>query len=604
MLRFLRIENIALIDRLDLEFSEGLTVLTGETGAGKSIILDAIAAALGGDVTPRMMRSGAKTAKIEATFDLTPPLQAWLASQTIQPLPDGTLVCSRELTYTDGKLASCSRLNGVVLNLSQVAQLRDYLVDITAQGQTMLLGHSSVQQEWLDNFGGADLLAQRQRVADAFNKFQQAYQAWERRRLLEQERQERLTAYKRQLKELKTVGLSDPQELQALEREQQRLNHAVELQRQSYQVYQLLYQTETDSPASADLMGEAVAVLEEMIVYDPSLEAISDMVQQALALVQDAGRRISSYGDSVEADPQRLEVVTQRIAALKQICRKYGPTLQDAIAHQKRIQAELVDLMGGGQSLEELEQATHTAQATLMAACAQLTTLRQQAAQTLEAQLLDELRPLAMDRVQFQVRLTATEPTATGADDVSFWFSPNPGEGLQPLAEIASGGEMSRFLLALKACFSHVSPVDTLVFDEIDVGVSGRVSWAIADKLYQLGTRHQVLCVTHQPIVAAMAAHHLRVDKRVIDAPDRSGGKVRTVVQVTPLTDEQRREELVSLAGAQSTADRRAAYAYADSLLAKAARRQAGDSDDTDSEDAPNPINDRVDRLIAALSET
>jgi DNA repair protein RecN (Recombination protein N) len=335
------------------------------------------------------------------------------------------------------------------------------------------------------------------------------------------------------------------------------------------------------------------------------------LVQNALVAVQDAGRQISSYGEAIEADPQRLEEVSQRISDLKQICRKYGPTLKDAIAHQKRLQAEIAELTGGGQSLDELEQAANAAQAVLTDACTHLTTLRQSAAKILETQLVKELCPLAMDRVQFQVHLAPTEPTASGADAVTFLFSPNPGEGFQPLAETASGGEMSRFLLALKACFSHIDPVDTLVFDEIDVGVSGQVAQAIADKLHQLGEHRQVLCVTHQPIVAAMATHHFRVDKQVID-PANGVEQVRTIVQVTRLDDSQRRDELVQLAGGRSTADRHAAYAYVDSLLAKATRRKARNLDDDLDDDLDDgndlaivldPLNDRVDRLIATLSE-
>jgi len=609
MLRSLKIENIALIDRLELEFSSGLNVLTGETGAGKSIILDAIAAVLGDEVSPRIMRSGAERAAIAAVFDLTAPLQAWMAEQGIDLLNDATIVCSRELTTKGAQFSSRSRLNGIVLNPPQVKGLRERLVDITAQGQAMLLDREGVQRDLLDSFGGADLLRQREQVSAAFVTAQAANQAWARRRQLEQERQEKLSANKRQLKELKAIGLSDANELQQLEQEHQRLTHAVDLQRQSYQVYQLLYQNDAESLASADLIGEAAALLDNMVTYDPQLEPIRDLVQNALAAVQDAGRQISSYGEAIEADPQRLEEVSQRISDLKQICRKYGPTLKDAIAHQKRLQTELAELMGGGQSLDELEQAAHTAQAVLTDACTHLTALRRIAAQTLETRLVVELRPLAMDRVQFQVALTPTDPTASGADQVTFQFSPNPGEGFQLLTETASGGEMSRFLLALKACFSQIDPVDTLVFDEIDVGVSGKVAQAIADKLHQLGEHRQVLCVTHQPIIAAMATHHFRVDKQVIDtASDNSdangSNQVRTIVQVTPLDDNQRRDELVQLAGGHATADRQAAYAYVDSLLAKAARRKAGDFDeDSDVEELPDPLNDRVDRLIATLSE-
>jgi DNA repair protein RecN (Recombination protein N) len=269
-------------------------------------------------------------------------------------------------------------------------------------------------------------------------------------------------------------------------------------------------------------------------------------------------------------------------------------------------------LTGGGQSLEELEQAQAEKQVELIQTCEVLTNLRQATAKNLEQRLVAELKPLAMEKVQFQVAIQPSNPTATGADQVIFLFSPNPGEPLQPLTEIASGGEMSRFLLALQASFSQIDPVGTLVFDEIDVGVSGRVTQAIAEKLYHLSRHHQVLCVTHQAIVAAMADKHLRVSKQLIanelstdgqvaSEQKHKGGRgrqkkepvadvlnseviapesVRTVVRVAPLSNDQRREELAQLAGGQTAQE---AIAFADALLNQAANlRQGYDADKTD----------------------
>jgi DNA repair protein RecN (Recombination protein N) len=283
--------------------------------------------------------------------------------------------------------------------------------------------------------------------------------------------------------------------------------------------------------------------------------------------------------------------VETRLSQLKQLCRKYGRSLPELIEYAQEIQASLDVLSGEGQSLEALEATYQQRQGELEDHCAALTKLRQKAARTLEKRLVTELKPLAMEQVQFQVALEPTAPGPTGADRAEFLFSPNPGEPLQPLADIASGGEMSRFLLALKASFSRQETVSTLVFDEIDVGVSGRVAQAIADKLHHLGTQQQLLCVTHQPIVAAMADAHFRVGKEVIDQP-QSGGKdrkkssqttvatadqVRTVVRVTPLDRDHRREELAQLAGGKSHED---ALSFADALLTQAATLRQGKSKD------------------------
>lgn len=593
MLISLQIENFALVDRLDLVLGAGLNVLTGETGAGKSIVLDALDAALGGKVSNRAIRTGAERSLIEATFDLDPALIHWLTEQQIELVDDMALVCSRELTAGKGTVRSRSRVNGVLVNKQQMDALRDRLLEITAQGQTMQLGQANLQREWLDAFGGAELLEHRESVTDVYVATQQALKALEKRRQFEQQRLQQLDIFEYQARELNAANLGEPDELEQLEQERQRLSHSVELQQQSYQVYQALYQNDRGSEACSDLLGKAESALTDMLRYDAQLQPILDLVTDALTQVEEASRQINAYGEGLETDPDRLQEVEDRIIQLKQICRKYGPTLGEAIAHSQRVQQELEELSGSGQSLEVLEKSYRERQAELTDACAQLTQLRQTTAQALEALLVSELKPLAMDKVQFKVEVSPCTPTATGADRIRFLFSPNLGEPLQPLTDIASGGEMSRFLLALKACFSQIDSVGTMVFDEIDVGVSGRVAQAIAEKLHQLGQRHQVLCVTHQPIVAAMADAHFRVSKEVIDpvvnGSDRKKGPnkskatevssavppevvqtedVRTVVRVIALNEHSRREELAQLAGGQSDQE---AIAFADSLLAQAA---------------------------------
>jgi DNA repair protein RecN (Recombination protein N) len=567
MLISLQIENFALVDHLDLEFGAGLNVLTGETGAGKSIILDALDAALGGKVSSRAIRTGADRSVIEAAFDLNPGLIHWLAEQEIELVDDMSLVCSRELVVGRNGVRSRSRVNGVLVNKQQMDSLRDRLLEITAQGQTLLLGQPQLQREWLDGFGGVALIKQRETVTDMYSATQHALKALEKRQQYEQQRLQQLDLFEYQARELRAANLGEPDELEQLEQERQRLSHSVELQQNSYKAYQALYQNDQGGFACADLLGNTEAILIDMLRFDPQLQPVLTMVSDALAQVQEAGRQINDYGDSLETDPERLQEVEERIVELKQICRKYGPTLADAIAHWQRVQTELEELSGSGQSLEVLEQNYQARQAELIEACRQLTELRQKAAHALESLLIKELKPLAMDKVQFQVEVKPCAPTAMGADRITFQFSPNPGEPLQPLSETASGGEMSRFLLALKACFSQVDAIGTMVFDEIDVGVSGRVAQAIAEKLHQLSKHHQVLCVTHQPIVAAMADHHFRVGKEILDAPD-STAEVRTVVRVEELAQDQRREELAEIAGGKSD---RKAIAFADSLLSQAA---------------------------------
>ncbi|HEY9666173.1 MAG TPA: DNA repair protein RecN [Coleofasciculaceae cyanobacterium] len=594
MLLSLRIQNFALIDKLELEFGAGLNVLTGETGAGKSIILDAIDVVLGGKVSHRMIRTGTERAMVEATFRTDAALMAWLNEQEIDTLDEGDLVCSREMALNQGNLRSRSRVNGVLVNRQIMERLRDRLVEITAQGQTVQLIAPALQRALLDLYGGDSLLQQRELVASAYLSCQEASQALEKRRQSEQQRLQRLDWLEYQTQELSAANLTEADELEQLEQERQRLSHVVELQQQSYQVYQALYQNESGG-AAADLLAEAEATLSDMVTYDPQLQPMLELVSGALAQVVEASHQINAYGDGLETDPERLQAVEERIQALKQICRKYGPTLTEAITHYEKLKAELADLSGEGQSLEELEKTYIQCQEKLTHTCTQLTHLRGIAAEDLEKRLVEQLKPLAMDKVKFQVAIAPTSPTATGADQVTFYFSPNPGEPLQPLAATASGGEMSRFLLALKACFSSTNEAwKTLIFDEIDVGVSGRVAQAIAEKLHQLSQQHQLLCVTHQPLIAAMADRHFRVDKQVIDPTlshspkqskiPKSNGKGmpepdeqlsstqlsdrRTVVRVSLLDSHgTRREEIAQLAGGHSAQE---AMTFAESLLTKA----------------------------------
>ena len=577
MLVSLKINNFALVDRLDLDFAQSLNVLTGETGAGKSIILDAIDAVLGGKASTRMIRQGCDRSILEATFSIDSSCEQWLETNQIEPLEPDCLICSRELVLGNGKLRSRFRLNGVLVNRQLMEDLRSRLVEITAQGQTINLLISERQRDLLDAYGGKSLVQQKKKVVTAYNKCQEAKKILEKYRQTQQERLQRQDLLQYQIEELTKAELEAPDELEQLEQESERLSHIVDLQQLSYQAYQILYQSDIEEPAAADLLAKAESAVMEMTEYDGKLASILEMVQSGLAQIVEAGQQLYSYGEALEADPDRLAEIEARIRLLKQICRKYGPELQDAIALFHQLQEELSALTSTEQSLEILEQQYKDTKTALESTCTKLTQLRQKAATKLEKQLVKELKPLAMDKVKFECRIISCEPNITGADQTVFYFSPNPGEKVQPLAVIASGGEMSRFLLALKACFSLIETrSSTLIFDEIDAGVSGKVAQAIAEKLHQLSKKHQILCVTHQPLVAAMANSHYKVEKTIVEdsctAKQRNGDShipdIRTVVRVKPLIDQQLRiEEIAQITGGNSAAE---AFSFAESLLNKA----------------------------------
>ena len=308
MLLSLKIENFALIDRLELELYAGLNILTGETGAGKSIVLDALDAALGGKVSARMLRTGANRANIEATFSTNLAIAQWLETAEIDALDAETLICSREITARSNR----TRINGVVVNKQQIQELRDRLVEITAQGQTILLSQAAQQREWLDSFGdqafNQALLLQRQKVAKLFEIKERSRKALFDRQQNERNRLQHLDMLRYQLKELEAANLDDPDELENLESDRNRLAHSVELQKQGYDVYEALYQNDAGN-ACADLLGQAESILTEMATLDREVEGLLELVASALAQVEEAGRQINNYTNRLESDPEQIETI-------------------------------------------------------------------------------------------------------------------------------------------------------------------------------------------------------------------------------------------------------------------------------------------------------
>ena len=557
MLTGLRLENIALIEALELSFGSGFTVLTGETGAGKSILLDALDALLGGN-GPRLLRQGAERGVIEASFSLTPPLVAWLAEQELEA--DDEVLLSREWRLSDERLSSRHRLNGVAVNRQQIQELRPLLLDLTVQGQTQQLARPGQQRRWLDRFGGEPLAAALHPVAAAYRAWKQASASlvaarsqWDQLQR-EREQQEQLLA------DLEAAELRDPDERQRLQAEQDRLAHGVRLQEGVMTLLGRLQEGAEEVPSALEHLAACEQELVQMAALDPmGAGPLAQGCSDALAALQDLTRDLDRYGAGLESDPESLAALQERMAQLKALERRHGQDLEALIVLRDQLREQLAP--GGGEAtLEALEAAEAAARRVRDAANGALSEARQAAATQLERDLLAALRPMGLTHVRFAVALEPAAPCEDGADAVQFLFSANPGQPLAPLAEVASGGEMSRFLLALKTCLAAADRHVTLLFDEIDSGVSGRVSGAMAELLQQLAAQRQVFCVTHQPLVAAAADHHYRVSKAV------EGGTTHT--RVSHLRDTQARQaELAELAGG----DLGEARSYAASLLKRVA---------------------------------
>jgi DNA repair protein RecN (Recombination protein N) len=554
----LSLENIALIERLELSFEPGFTVLTGETGAGKSILLDALDALLGGfqgAAASRLLRRGCQRGRIEAGFSLAPPVLAWLAAQELDAAEDDELLLSRDWRLQEGRLSSRHRLNGVVISRSQVLELRPLLLDLTVQGQTQQLARPGQQRRWLDRSAGEGHQGLLEASRQTFHHWKAAAAALERA-TAEQAAIERERLQQEQwLEDLEAAALDDPHERLRLQADQDRLAHGVRLQEGVMQLLGRLVEGAEAAPSVLDHLAACDHELQTMAGLDASVDSLRQACVAGLETMQDLARQLDRYGAALDSDPESLAGLQERMAQLKALERRHGLDLAALIARRDQLRLQLAP-GGAADALAALEQRELAACHQRDQAHSALSASRATAARQLEEQLMEALRPMGLAHVRFAVQLQAAPATEEGSDAVCFLFSANPGQPLAPLAEVASGGEMSRFLLALKTCLAAADPHVTLLFDEIDTGVSGRVSGAMAALLQQLAASRQVFCVTHQPLVAAAADHHFKVSKQVQD------GDTRT--QVSQLRDTRARQaELAELAGGDSGE----AQSYAASLL-------------------------------------
>ncbi len=532
-------------------------MLTGETGAGKSLLLDALDALLGGmqgTSAGRLVRTGCDRAVIEATFTPDDAARRWLLEHQLDD-DGGDLVLSREWRRQDERLSSRSRLNGTVVNRQQLLQLRPLLIDLTVQGQTQQLAYSGQQRRWIDRLGGEPLAQCLLTVRESWQVWQNCHAEvlkveTDQRRLLEQQEEQDAL-----LMELEAAFLDDPAEIQQLEQEQDRLVHGVRLLEGLAVLIGRLQDGAEQAPSALDHLTACCHELQQLKTLDASLNVSAERCLDMEAGLLDLIRGLEVYGASLESDPERLGVLQDRLALLKRLERRYGVELRVLIERRDAIRDQ--NAAGGADAaLEVLRHQEQEARKHRDCCNQSLTMLRQASAASLEERLMTHLRPMGLENVRFRVDLSAVEPMDLGADAICFLFSANPGQPLAPLAEVASGGEMSRFLLALKTCLADVDGSSTLLFDEIDSGVSGRVSGEMANLLRTMAKHRQVFCVTHQPLVAAAADHHFRVSKEVADGETRS--------RVSHLRDTQaRRQELAELAGG----DFDDAQAYAASLL-------------------------------------
>jgi len=553
----LKLENIALIDALDLELSPGLTVLTGETGAGKSLLLDSLDVLLGAEVPKHLLRHGQDQARIEGHFAPHTAASLLLAQRGLGAMEDqpSALVVTRRLSRRGERISSRGRVNGVSVNRQTLLDLRPLLIDLTVQGQTQTLGRPAQQRRWLDGFGDLSHQQALRQVVAAHETWVQHRSALDRLTVERATFQQRWQENAQMLMDLRQAALEDPQELATLKRSQDRLAHVLRLKQGSWAVVQNIQEPLPDQAAALDLLGQAEGELQAMAAIDPTLQPLLQRLQLAQDEVHGVVAALQDYGQQLESRPQDLADLQERIAQLQRLERRYGRSLAELIHHRDELEGATTELDWEARQ-QRVEQEERLAHDQLCQACDQLRQCRRRAADCLVADIMNVLSPMGLEQMRFAVDLKPQPPTEHGSEEVCFLFSANPGEAMAPLGDVASGGEMSRFLLSLKTCLAKADLPVTLLFDEIDGGVSGRVSAAMATLLHRLARRHQVFCVTHQPLIAARADQHFRVSKHM------EGGRTRTqVMALVALAD--REEELAQLAGGNPQEARR----YVASLL-------------------------------------
>jgi len=574
MLAELSIRNFAIIEELHLGLDRAFSVLTGETGAGKSIIVDAVALLLGGRAPTDAIRAGTDRTLIEGVFHLEPRLQAEatavLGAHGLEGDDPATLILAREIRR-EGR--SICRINGRAVTLSMLEDIGQRLIDIHGQREHLSLLRVRAHIDFLDRY--AELWPQREKLEAKVAALREVRQRLADLMGDERELARRVDLLKYQVREIEAAKLAEGEE-EGLRAERTRLANAERLLARTKEVYRALWASEEGRPGASDLLGEVIRALSQLASIDPSLSETLRVAEEISYRLEDLVSTVRSYRETVEHNPRRLAQVEERLSLIHALKRKYGDSIEEILAFQRRAAEELESITHGEERIEELQGQEETLLREIGSLGAAISEARRQAADRLTAAVERELADLSMEGVRFAVAFEQREDAEgawvngrrlafdrTGIDRVEFLISANVGEPLSPLARVASGGEMSRLMLALKTVLSQVDETPTLIFDEIDAGIGGRQGAVVGTKLWRLTPAHQVLCVTHLPQLAAYGDVHFRVAKTVVDQ--------RTVTGVELLDGEGRIAELAAMLGA----DRPEMRQNAQAMLADIERHKA-----------------------------
>ena len=544
MLTQLTINNFAIVRQLEIELAKGMSVITGETGAGKSIAIDALGLCLGQRIETSMVREGQERAEICATFFIEPtnPAYQWLQAQELQD-PDNPSDCIlRRVINADGR--SKAFINSTPVSVSQLKEIGQYLIHINGQHASQLLLKNDYQLQLVDSFAHHhDLLAQMREDYRAWKNLQTQVKNFQQK-VAENEAKKQLLQY--QVEELDEFALR-PNEYLELEEDQRRLSNSEQLTQLSQSALQLLSENETVSIDS--MLYRATQYIDELSELDPRYASVQTMLNDALIQVQEATSEVQHLASHIEQDPMLLQEIEQRLGQALQLARKHNVKPEELVEWHQKLKAELTALLDFSESEERLILEEKAAFEKMQHTAKQLHESRCQAAGKLAQQVTHSIKGLAMENAEFFIEVNSdlTKVTANGADNIVFTLRSNLGQQAQPLAKVASGGELSRISLAIQVLTSDQSAIPTLIFDEVDVGISGKTASVVGKLLRQLGDKCQVLCVTHLPQVACHGHHQFNVEKFTVDD--------KTETKMTALSQEERVPTLARLLGGSEITD-------------------------------------------------
>ncbi len=553
MLMHLSVKNLALIDQIHLDFDKGLNILTGETGAGKSIIIDAVNLVLGERADRDLIQTGKDSALVEAIFSVAdqPNIGEILNEYGIEPEEDGTLLLMRELSINGKNLC---RINGRIVTLSILKNVSRYLVDIHGQHQHQSLLSVDQHRELLDMLGGERISSIKERVLGIYSNWQQMRKKIENLSGMGMDGERRKDILSYQIDEIESANLDENEE-QELIQERSILANGEKIINIINSVYQDIYSGSNVYPSASDLLGRCSADLGQIAHLEPTLTSLNSKIETLLYQLEDVAFEIRTYRDQFQYDPYRLDEVEKRLERIRTLKRKYGASISDILSYLKDIKEELQTLENSQELLENLINEERVLFDQLLDASHKLSSTRKEVATYFEEQLLDQLAELGMDKSSFNVAIDSVSHvsdseevrrrlTPKGYDIVEFMISTNPGEPVKPLSKIISGGEMSRIMLAFKTILAQLDDIPTLIFDEIDVGISGRIAHVVAEKMGSISRSRQVICVTHLPQIAAMADNHYKIEKQYSDHHTRT--------TVSRLDEKGRQEEIARMTGGKS----------------------------------------------------